>query len=94
MLENEFVELTGEALTAARTFQQKMLDAANESNLADRILLAIIAQEMGDLVAVHQLTGASDPEELVRNMMLNFKQGFSNRLAKGLGTPLNKEGLH
>ena len=94
MAEAEFVQLTGEARTAAHTFQRKMLEAASESNLADRVLLAIIAQEMGDLVAMHKLVGDSDPEELVRIMMLNFKQGFANRLAHGLGPSLNKEGLH
>ena len=84
MFKTEFVELTGEAHEAAITFRRKMLEAAEESKLDDRILLAMIAQEMGHLVAIHTLNGCCDPEELTKTMMLNFRQGVVDRFAEGI----------
>lgn len=92
MFKTEFVELTDEAHEAAITFRRKMLEVAYESNLDDRILLAIIAQEMGQLVASHALNGCCDPEELTKTMMLNFKQGAADRFAEGIdGTTRPRE---
>lgn len=96
MLEVEFVELAGEAHEAVVTFRRKMLEAVEASKLSDRVLLAIIAQELGDMVGFHKLNGCCDPEELIGTMMLNFKQGFVNRIAKGLDeiTPTTSTKVH
>lgn len=89
MLEAEIVELTPEQQEEILAFQQAFLVAGEKNNLSDRVLLAVVGQLMGDLMAFHAKAGCCDPNELFAILALNVKQGFLDGMNGATGPTLN-----